>query len=210
MDILPFEVLSDVLEHLPRPSQKAARLTSRRFNAALSKPSFQVLASFIDPTVAVATIEVVAADLRLRPRSIWSPRCLVPAGLPIPESFLLAMHVALKGDSWTGAALSRRDSSSSTRSAWSSSSSTDGSLEWDAGCSDASGDSSDDYQSEDGDAGRITVHSLGQAVGRRDITEDVLRQAMFRYALYMSYVYEGEGKAPQLWVFNPSVWADRT
>ncbi|KAJ2969183.1 hypothetical protein NQ176_g8804 [Zarea fungicola] len=41
---------------------------------------------------------------------------------------------------------------------------------------------------------------------RPDINEDMLRQALFRYALYKSYTYEGEGEAPQMWVMNSKKW----
>lgn len=29
---------------------------------------------------------------------------------------------------------------------------------------------------------------------------------MFRYALYLSYVYGGVGEAPSLWVFDEKAW----
>lgn len=53
----------------------------------------------------------------------------------------------------------------------------------------------------------LTPQSLGSWLGRRDMTEEALRQAMFRYALYLSYLYDGEGEAPQLWVLNADRWA---
>ena len=56
---------------------------------------------------------------------------------------------------------------------------------------------------------KIKACTFGQHIGRDDITEDIIRQALFRYSLYMSYLYKGQGEAPQLWVLNPRCWAER-
>ncbi|EGR52390.1 uncharacterized protein TRIREDRAFT_53561 [Trichoderma reesei QM6a] len=161
MDSLPFELITQILTHLPRHDLPSARLTCHAFNAALAKPTFSVLASFVDPAVAQQTIEHIAADLSRRPKAIWSPGCSVPRGLPVPESFLSAMRAALRG-------------------------------------------------AEDGAEGeKITAENFGRSIGMDEVTEDVLRQALFRYALYLSYVYTGEGEAPQLWVMNSKKWAQQ-
>ncbi|KAH6610056.1 hypothetical protein Trco_000076 [Trichoderma cornu-damae] len=165
MDSLPFELVSHILSNLPPADYKSARLTCRAFNDALAKPTFNTLATFIDPAFAQQTMERTAADLSRRPKSIWSPGCSVPAGLPVPQSFLFAMHVALRGTPCPGAA-SSRDSS-------------------------------------------FTAGNFGRSIGMDDLTEDLLRQAMFRYALYLSYTYGGEGEAPQLWVMNPKRWGQQ-
>jgi hypothetical protein len=52
----------------------------------------------------------------------------------------------------------------------------------------------------------ISVETMLGRVSRRDVTESMLRQAMFRYALYQSYLYTGEGESPQLWIMHPKVW----
>lgn len=163
MDVLPVELLTEILTYLPPSSRKNTRLTSRSFNQALPKSDFSLLGSFIDPEVAIATIEATAADLTKRPRTIWSPRCSVPEELPIPESFLLAMYIGLSGRRWR-----RRV--------------------------DARG------RTVPRDA--ITVGDMAMRLGRADITEDVMRQAMFRYVLYLSYTSEG-GETPHMWVVNP-------
>ncbi|KAL6880827.1 hypothetical protein J3F83DRAFT_719967 [Trichoderma novae-zelandiae] len=218
MDSLPFELITQILAHLPQPDLPAARLTCHAFNAALAKPTFSTLASFADPAVAQRTLERLAADLSRRPRAIWSPGCSVPRGLPVPGGFLAAMRVALRGPAWPGPGpassgpssvsfgplSSRAPSSISSSSSSSSSSSAGSSAAW-----------SDD--GEDSDAGsdittytdgeRVTAENFGKSIGMDELTEDVLRQALFRYALYLSYVYRGEGEAPQLWVMNSKKWA---
>ncbi|POR38198.1 Uncharacterized protein TPAR_01604 [Tolypocladium paradoxum] len=186
MDALPTELLHAIVTQLNPSCRKDARLASRRFNAVLAQQPFSILPSFIDPAVALSTLESTVADLSLRPRSIWSPRCSVPDGLPVPQSFLLAVYVALKGRSWRPRARAWESGSSSEEEA------VDGLF---------------DDQEEVG--GQITVEGLRARLGRKDITEHALRQAMFRYALYLSYVYDGTGEAPQLWVFNTERWAGK-
>ncbi|ETS06769.1 hypothetical protein M419DRAFT_68136 [Trichoderma reesei RUT C-30] len=173
MDSLPFELITQILTHLPRHDLPSARLTCHAFNAALAKPTFSVLASFVDPAVAQQTIEHIAADLSRRPKAIWSPGCSVPRGLPVPESFLSAMRAALRGAE-----------------------------EY----SDAGSDITT-YSGAEGE--KITAENFGRSIGMDEVTEDVLRQALFRYALYLSYVYTGEGEAPQLWVMNSKKWAQQ-
>ncbi|KAL7963807.1 hypothetical protein V8C34DRAFT_7118 [Trichoderma compactum] len=184
MNSLPLELVSQILTNLPPSSYKSARLTCQAFNAALAKPTFAALASFIDPAVAQQTIEKLAADLNRRPKAIWSPSCSVPRGLPVPESFLFAMHVALRGTPCPGPATSRASSASS---AWS------------------DGEDSDVVSEADG----VTACNFGSTVGMDQVTEETLRQALFRYSLYLSYIYDGEGEAPQLWVMNSKKWAQQ-
>lgn len=49
----------------------------------------------------------------------------------------------------------------------------------------------------------VTVRDVG------DMSEESLRAAMFRYALYLSYSYRGEGEAPSLWIFEEKSWAGK-
>lgn len=58
---------------------------------------------------------------------------------------------------------------------------------------------------------RLDVDGWQSGVGRDDIAEEELREALFRYALYLSYVDESEsGKdAPQAWVFDALCKAGR-
>jgi len=185
MDSLPFELIIEILNHLPPADCKSARLTSHAFNEALVKSTFNTLATFIDPATAQNTIEKTAADLSRRPKAIWSPGCSVPKGLPVPESFLFAMHRALRGTPCPGAPSSRSSSISSASGAWS--------------------DSEDsDAASVEGEG--VAACNFGRSIGMADLTEDMLRHAMFKYALYLSYIYDGEGEAPQLWVMNPKRW----
>ncbi|KAM0239725.1 hypothetical protein ACHAPO_002696 [Fusarium lateritium] len=102
MDTLPTEIVIQILDNLPTPAIKQARLTSRTFNSILAKRTFEVLVSFLDPEVAQDTIVAVAQDpvRRHRRPSIWSPRCSVPRNLPVDSSFLMALWVGLRGDSW--------------------------------------------------------------------------------------------------------------
>lgn len=67
---------------------------------------------------------------------------------------------------------------------------------------------SDGEDSEDSEGGveELAAWNFGRTIGMDDLTEDLLRQAMFRYALYLSYVYTGKGEAPQLWVMNSKKW----
>lgn len=189
MDSLPFELVSQILTHLPATDYKSARLTCHAFNDVLAKSAFTTLATFIDPTTAKSTIERIASDLTRRPKAIWSPGCSVPKDLPVAESFLFAMHRALRGTACPSSSpcSSRASSVSSVNGAW-----------------------SDGEDAEDSDAGlveeELAAWNFGRTIGMDDLTEDMLRQAMFRYALYLSYVYTGKGEAPQLWVMNSKKW----
>ncbi|KAF4458232.1 hypothetical protein FALBO_15033 [Fusarium albosuccineum] len=162
INTLPPEILLQILHHLPNPAIKQARLTSRTFNAILAKRTFEVLVSFLDPSVAQHTLTTVSRDPQRRRRrpSIWSPRCSVPKNLPIDEAFLMALWAGLRGDSW---AVERRLN-----------------------------------------GGKLDVDGWQSGVGRDDITEDELRDALFRYALYLSYMSEAEREqdTPQAWVFD--------
>ncbi|KAK7415401.1 hypothetical protein QQX98_005940 [Neonectria punicea] len=157
MDRLPFEVLVEILHHLPLQTCQTVRLTSRTINAILSKRTFGLLVSFIDPQTAQVTVTALAKDLRRRRRrSIWSPECAVPKGLRIPESFLLAVWAGLRGESWVPT----------------------------------------------GTDTTLTVVALQKGVDRDDATEDVLREALFRYALYLSYLSRDDAVTPHSWVFD--------
>lgn len=202
MDSLPPELLHEIFANLPSTSRKNARLASRRFNAVLARQPamFRTLASFIDPAVALATLDAAAADLTRRPRSIWSPRCCVPADLPVPRSFLLAVYLAVSGRPWEQQRTHSLASSSPqlTSGAWEDSESSEGESV---------------YGSEgsvmDGEECEMSACNLGKILGREDITPDALRQALFRYALYLSYNYDGAGEAPQLWVCDAKLWEGR-
>lgn len=151
MDSLPSELVTQVLEFLPPSSLKNARLTCRCFNSIIPSSDFTLLASFLDPAVAVSTIEAAASDLTRRPRSIWSPRCSVPDHLEIPESFLVALRIGLLGIKRT------------------------------------SGDEV------------LTLEKLG----KKELSEDLVRQAMFRWVLYLSYTCETESQGAHMWVLCP-------
>lgn len=152
MDTVPVEILVEILSHAPPPTRGSLRLTCRSFAAATKGADFTTLAAFIDPDVAVATIEAASRDLTRRPRSIWSPRCLVPDGLPVPESFKLAMYAGLAGRGWPAST-------------------------------------------------PITTEAMAARLRRDDITEDNLRQALFRYVLYLSYT-DQRGAAQHEWVLR--------
>lgn len=101
MDKLPVELLTDILALVPACTRKKARLTCRAFNAILVRDqAFDVLVSFLDPRVALATCEVAVSDLSRRPRSIWAPSCPVPKCVPLPEGFLLALYVGIAREQW--------------------------------------------------------------------------------------------------------------
>lgn len=157
MNALPVELLTEILDYLPPSSRKSLRLTSRFFHSVVPRSNLKVLASFIDPKVALSTITTAASDLKRRPKTIWSPRCSVPKDLPIPESFLIAMYVGLSGSRWVERAV---------------------------------------------EAPQVTPQELALRLDRCDITEENLRQAMFRYVLYLSYTSTGE-ESPHMWVVNP-------
>ncbi|KAH6899846.1 hypothetical protein B0T10DRAFT_8985 [Thelonectria olida] len=161
MDKLPLELVEEILHHVPSSSVPTARLTSRTFNAILSRRAFSVLSCFIhDPVAAKATLTRTARDPARRTRAIWSPHCLVPERLPITESFLLALWVSLHaGQSWAP---------------------------------------SSEHQ-------QLTVEALQDSLGGHDdlkVTPETLRETMFRYALYLSYVSRQDKVAPQSWVFD--------
>ncbi|PHH66927.1 hypothetical protein CDD81_5279 [Ophiocordyceps australis] len=186
MDKLPTELLLEIVAYLPPSSRKNARLASRRFYALLWRYSYRTLPSFFNPASAIDRLEETLAHLSPRPACVWSPRCGVPDQLPVPQSFLLAAYAALQGRPWRP---SRRTFSGYD--------------------SESSGDDAETSGSDDQDTSIVTVQSLSKCLGRKDITEDSMRQAMFRYALYLSYLHDGKGEAPQLWVFKTNLWADK-
>jgi hypothetical protein len=161
MDKLPLELVEEILHHVPSASVPTARLTSRTFNAILSRRTFSVLSSFIhSPDAVKPTLTRISRDPAHRTRAIWSPHCLVPERLPITESFLLALWVSLHaGESWAP--------------------------------------SSEHPQ--------LTVAAVQDSLGDHDnlkVTPETLRETMFRYALYLSYVSRDDKAAPQAWVFD--------
>ncbi|KAG8418213.1 hypothetical protein J3458_005641 [Metarhizium acridum] len=189
MDLLPSELLCEILSHLPPSCRPSTRLTSRRFNAILAPQSFPSVPSFIDPGAALLKLESGALQARRRQvTSIWSPSCCVPADIPIPHSFLLAVYLAFCGRQWQP--FSEKTSGASG--------------EWDS--DSGIGVSEDDVDLE---CHELTVDKVVQHLQRDDVTEESLRAAMFRYALYLSYSYRGAGEAPSLWVFNKKTWASK-
>ncbi|KFA52067.1 hypothetical protein S40293_02970 [Stachybotrys chartarum IBT 40293] len=179
MHPLPFELLAHILSYLSPSQCKTARRTCRAFNGVLAKPTFRVLASFTDPSVAQKTLECVAADLSRRPRAIWSPRCTVPAGLVVSESFLLALFAALEGYSW---------------------------MDEVGGC--GTQECLEDLRGDDGVLGSVVaVETLKDRLRcRNGLEEDTLRAVMFRYSLYLSYTHRGEWQASQAWILNSKHW----
>lgn len=193
MDTLPVEIFTEILGYLAPASCKDARLTSRQFNAVLAAPTFGRLRAFLDPDAAMDVLRGTLHNLPARPRAMWSPHCSVPETLPLPRSFLHAMYTALAGRRRprTRAAPSRPELvDSSSDESGSEESETELRLE-------------DEDEEEDGD---MSVAVMLQRLGRPEVSEQMLRQALFRYALYKSYVYDGEGEAPQLWVMNSTKW----
>ncbi len=213
MDILPPELFLQILDYLPKNSSKSARLTSRRFNAALARQTFDTLGAFIEPAIAQSTLFETLAAMPNRPFAIWSPRCNVPDDIPLSRNFLLAMYMALEGSSWCSA---RRTATTAQRH--------DQQMMMLA-------DSSDDSSSDEGDAmsvdgfhtsrrlgdveefveedEEITAETMLGMLSRRDVTETMLRQAMFRYALFQSYIYTGEGESPHLWIMHRDTWSSK-
>ena len=150
MDKLPPEILLHIFDYIPTSTYRAIRLTCQHFNTLISKSTFSVLISFLNPSFAEATLHTLAQDPMRRRSSIWSPNCRVPMALPVTEDFLMALWVGLTGTSW---------SSSNSISVGNT---------------------------------RLTMRRLQGKLRRRDLTGEVLREALFRYALYLSYIYEGE------------------
>ncbi|KAG5950148.1 hypothetical protein E4U53_005437 [Claviceps sorghi] len=156
MDALPPEILLLILSHVPRSSYPHARLTSRVLNALVGPAAFDSLPGFLEGDAA-RRLEGSLAGARARGVTcVWSPRCGVPAGLPVPESFLRVLFLVLAGRPWAG-------------------------------------------------RGGLTLGGLA-AVVERDLGEEVVREAMFRYALHLSYLYGGPGEAPSLWVLDRDAW----
>ncbi|PHH77234.1 hypothetical protein CDD82_3594 [Ophiocordyceps australis] len=186
MDKLPTELLLEIVAYLPPSSRKNARLVSRRFYTLLWRYSYRTLPCFFNPASAIDRLEDTLARLSPRPSSIWSPRCGVPDHLPVPQSFLLAAYAALRGRQWRPPQPNFSDYDSNYM-----------------------GDDAQTRGFDDQDTSVVTVQSLSECLGRKDITEDSTRQAMFRYALYLSYLHDGKEEAPQLWVFKTNLWADK-
>lgn len=185
MNSLPPEMVLEILSHLPPSYHPTARLTSRLFNALLSPTTFPRLASFLDPAIAASLLDEGVREARARNvMSVWSPWCSVPRELPIPKSFLLAMYLALRSRQWV------QGTASGSGESWESDSAISG-----------MGDEETDAPDEE-----LTAKKMADMLGRHDLREDVVRGAMFRYALYLSYIYGGEGQPPSLWVFDKELW----
>lgn len=200
---LPFELIDEISSHIPASSRSAARLTSRAFHASIGNASFQTLASFIDEEKASARLHCAAASIPRRSRAIWSPSCSVPAALPLPKSFLLAMYTALAGESWPVLSRKRQQLPLQLRrmSSWSSDSS--------SGYSSGEDDEPaipglEVPQDED-----ISIEAMAKRLGRSDVDEASLRQALFRYALFLSYFHQGRDEPKQLWVMSSKRWAEQ-
>ncbi|EJP66298.1 uncharacterized protein BBA_04791 [Beauveria bassiana ARSEF 2860] len=210
MNTLPVEIFIEILSHLPPASFKSARLTSRQFNAVLAQPTFCTLRGFLDDAdAAMVTLLQTLHDLPGRPRAMWSPHCSVPAGLPLPPSFLRAVYAALGGAA--GPRMKRRKrrrSGGSGRRLELTDSSDEGSSdEWDmTSPSILEGQEQGEEEEEEEEEEEVSTAVVLQRLGRPEVNEDTLRQALFRYALHKSYVYDGEGEAPQLWVMNSTKW----
>ncbi|CEJ94667.1 hypothetical protein VHEMI10184 [[Torrubiella] hemipterigena] len=73
--------------------------------------------------------------------------------------------------------------------------------------SDSSGSEySSDEEESCADTDSVTAAEALAMAGRPDLSEDTLREIMFRYALFLSYRYNGEGEAPQTWVLHTREW----
>lgn len=201
---LPFELVAEIASHIPPSSRPAVRLTSRAFHASIGNSSFQTLASFIDPDEASTRLHHAASSIPRRSRAIWSPSCSVPEGLPLPKSFLLAMYTALGGDSWPIKSNKAQRLPVQLRKT----------ISWSEDSS-SSGYSSDEdelpsipglRESEDDE---ISIEAMAKRLGRSDVDEEALRQALFRYALFLSYSHTGADEPPHMWVMSTKRWADQ-
>ncbi|KAG6122179.1 hypothetical protein E4U13_003018 [Claviceps humidiphila] len=193
MNSLPPELLLQILSHLPPSSYPPVRLTSRLLNTLLSPLAFPSLPAFLDPDSAQNLLAKSLREARARNvTSVWSPLCCVPAGLPIPRSFLLALCLALRGRQWVeGGEAHKMDGETEEKA-----------LRWES--DSAIGGMG--FEGEEDEDEEMTVEKLAEVTGREDLRVEVVRKAMFRYALYLSYVYGGAGEAPSLWVFDEKAW----
>ncbi|KAG6216706.1 hypothetical protein E4U50_005215 [Claviceps purpurea] len=195
MNSLPSELLLQILSYLPPSSYPPVRLTSRLLNALLSPLAFPSLPAFLDPDSAQHLLAKSLREARARNvTTVWSPLCCVPARLPIPRSFLLALYLALRGQQWVEGDRAHKMGEETEEKA----------LRWES--DSAIGGMGFEGESEDEEDEEMTVEKLAEVTGREDLRVEVVREAMFRYALYLSYVYGGMGEAPSLWVFDEKTW----
>lgn len=201
---LPFELVAEISSHIPPSSRPAVRLTSRAFHASIGNSSFQTLASFIDPDEASTRLHYAASSIPRRSRAIWSPSCSVPAGLPLPKSFLLAMYKALGGDSWPVKVkrTQRLPVQLQKTISWSEDSSSSGYSSGEDELPTIPG-----LQEPEDD--EISIEAMAKLLGRSDIDENALRQALFRYVLFLSYSHNGPDEPPHMWVMSSRRWADQ-
>lgn len=184
---LPTELLHQILTSTELPT--SARLTCRSFNALLTRDSYPTLRRFLsNPENTLDELQQAAKDIPVRCRPIWSPHCSVPHGLPISRSFILAMYAALQGQS-----LSTESRQSYKKR-----------LYWESDSS--ASESSSDEEEAWADTDSVTAAEALAMAGRTDLSEDTLREIMFRYALFLSYRYNGEGEAPHTWVLHTREW----
>ncbi|KAG5995969.1 hypothetical protein E4U52_007525 [Claviceps spartinae] len=203
MNSLPPELLLQILSHLPPSSYPPVRLTSRLLNALLSPLAFPSLPAFLDPDSAQNLLAKSLREARARNvTSVWSPLCCVPAGLPIPRSFLLALYLALRGRQWVeGGEVHKMDGETEEKA-----------LRWesDSAIGGMGFEGEGENEGEEDEDEEMTVEKLAEVTGREDLRVEVVRKAMFRYALYLSYIYGGVGEAPSLWVFDEKAWWEKS
>ncbi|KAG6037649.1 hypothetical protein E4U19_001896 [Claviceps sp. Clav32 group G5] len=195
MNSLPPELLLQILSHLPPSSYPPVRLTSRLLNALLSPLAFPSLPAFLDPESAQNLLAKSLREARARNvTTVWSPLCCVPTGLPIQRSFLLALYLALRGRQWVEGDRAHNMGEETEEKA----------LRWES--DSAIGGMGFEGEGEGEEDDEMTVEKLAEVTGRENLRVEVVREAMFRYALYLSYVYGGTGEAPSLWVFDEKAW----
>jgi hypothetical protein len=65
------------------------------------------------------------------------------------------------------------------------------------------------WEADDTACHEMTVTSMASKLGRGDITDAIVRQALFRYALYLSYNRQLDGSSSYGWVFSRAFTAPR-
>jgi hypothetical protein len=187
---LPPELVTHIVSYLDPADCTHARLTSKLFNTILASRVFRLLPSFLDPVSAKYTLRATLAAFSRRPRSIWSPDCSVPQSLPIQDGFLLAMYVAMTGKSIP---LPGEELDLSNARMWQQ---REPILEA----------KEPTIEVENAKQGMLTVERLAKELGNTMLTEEVVRAAMFRYMLFLSYVNHDRATGTEVWTVSSSLW----
>jgi len=98
MDLLPPELVTSILKHLPKRSLSSARLVCHTFNMLSFPLIFSHIPQWLNYEVSHRAVISLANDLYNRPVVMWSPWATGPDGAVDEVWMLLVWKVLMKGE----------------------------------------------------------------------------------------------------------------